>query len=317
MWLKLFRDPLDRLLCSLGEEGGGGGGQGAGGQGAGGAGGAGAGGGQDPWYHGFKDKVKPDTLAWLDGKKFQGLEAALDNGALSDRMYRERNVMPRPDADPAKLKDWEGWGALGWNADKAAYAKGITPPRQPNGGEHDAGLFDAAVGFAHEHRMTPGQAQGFIQNLSDFVNGRLAEAQSRGIASSKELDTALRGEWGDKYNVNVEMATRAAKAFGLGADTAAELEKLVGSPRLLKFMHALGAKLGEGNLVQNDGGGSAGTSPATAEAEIRRLEGDPEFIKAFTNARHPAHLDAKAKYDKLIETMAKSPTVDAARGRIR
>jgi hypothetical protein len=132
--------------------------------------------------------------------------------------------------------------------------------------------------------------------------------ESEGIKAREALDKQLRGEWGDKYDAKVELAKRFAVAFGINADDAAELEKIIGAPRLLKFFAAAGEKLGEGNLVTADGlGGTAGMTPAAALAEMRRLEGDAEWVKIFRDARHEQNADYKARYERLAAIAAKDP----------
>jgi len=313
MWIKFWRHPAQRFVCSVDAGTGAGAGAGDGGAAAAaaaaaaaGANGAGANGGGDPWYqpHVASGKLDKETLAWLDGKKFPSDIDALKSGALADKMVRDRNVIPRPNKD--KLGEWEGWSALGFDPDKNKYAATIKPPKLPNDAPHDAALFDAFVGFAHELKAPPAIAEGLIQKMSDFVNGRLSALASDGIKAREKLDGELHKEWGTDYDVKVEGAIRAAKAFGLTADASSDLEKIIGAPALLKFLDGLGAKLGEGGLVQNDGlGGTGALTPASAEAELRRIEADKDFMRAFTNSRDPGYKDAKAKWQRLTEIAAK------------
>ncbi|HZU87926.1 MAG TPA: hypothetical protein VE993_01590 [Stellaceae bacterium] len=284
-------------------EGGGGGGAESGATTGGG--GPGAGGGGDPFYQPFKDKIKPETLQWLDGKKFPSLEAALDSGALSDRMARDRNVVAKPDL--AKLGEWEGLSVFGYDPDVGKYGAKIKPPAQPNNGKHDEGLFDAFVKSAHKRFVPPAMAEGLMQDLSDFVNARLSETASQGQKAVAELEATMRKEFGQDYEAKKELAVRAFRALGIGADDASEIEKVIGSPRLMKLGITLGEKLGEGNLVASDGTGGAPASPAAAEAELRRLEGDDAFMKIFMDRRHPQNADYKARWQKLADLAARNP----------
>jgi hypothetical protein len=304
MKLKAFRDPETRFFLTIEAAPGAAPGAGDAPPGAGGGGEAAPGGspGGDPWYQPHVGSLDKDTLAYLDGKKFPSMLDALKSGAQSDRMARERNVIARP--DPEKLGEWEGWGAMGYDADKAKYAAKIKPPKMPNNAQHDAGLMDAFVGFAHENHVPPAAAEKMFHGMNDFVNARLSELASKGIKDSEVLDADLRKEWGTEYAQNQELARRAFKAFGVGVDDSSELEKVIGSPRLLKLFNAIGKKMGEANLVSSDGFGAADTSPATAEAELRRLEGDDNFMKIFRDPRHPQQKDHKAKWMRLVAIAA-------------
>jgi hypothetical protein len=274
----------------------------------------------DPFYHGYRDKLKPATLAWLDGKNFAGVEVALDSGAESDRMFRERNVMSRP--DPANLNNWEGWGVLGWDADRAKYGAKVKPPKQPNDAPHDAGFFDAAVSAAHELRMPPAALEGLLQKISDKVNERLSVMASNGVKSKQEYETKLRETWKTEndYALGMENAKRAAKALGFNADDISEMAKVfgdeegksVGSVRLTLRLAEAGKLLAEGKLINDDGLSERNfgeISPARAEAELRKLEGDPEFVKVFRDNRHAQHEDYKAKWQRLADIAAKDPKI--------
>ena len=280
----------------------GGGNGGAGGTGGGGTGGAGGGSG-DPWYQPHVASLDKDTLSYLDGKKFPSLLDALKSGAQSDKMARERNVIARP--DPEKMGEWDGWSVFGYDADKGKYGAKVKPPKMPNNGQHDAGLFSDAIDIGHELKMPPSMVEGFVQKMSDKINGRLSAAASDGIKNREKMMETLRGEWGTETDQRTELAIRAGKAFGLSFDDAAALEKLTGDAGLLKLFYRIGSKLGEANLVGGDGAGGASTmTPASAEAELRRLEADPEFLAAFRDRRHPQHEDKKAQWQKLTERVA-------------
>lgn len=295
-----------RALCSAeGDAGAGAGGAAAGA----GAGTAGAG---DPWYQPYVPQLDKETLGWLDGKKFADPVMALKSGALADKMARERNVIAKP--DPAKLGEWEGWQALGYDPDRAKYGAGIKPPKMPNGAQHDAALMDDFVSLAHEQKIPPAMAEKLYHGLTEKVNGRLSTLASNGVKATEAMESKLRDEWGTDYDQKTELARRAARAFGVGADDTSELARIFGgdeegakgSVRLLKLFADIGAKLGEGNLVTADGlGGAAGMTPASAEAELRRLEADQNWLKAFTDSRHPQHKDYKAQWNRLTSIAAK------------
>lgn len=86
----------------------------------------------------------------------------------------------------------------------------------------------------------------------------------------------------------------------------AELERVTGSPRLLKMFHAIGSKLGEANLIGADSGGGGGPpdSVATLRAELNRLAGDKDFMQAFKDNRHPQHKDRVAQRQAIIDKLA-------------
>lgn len=281
----------DRFVCSIdGGAGGGGGTPLAGG---------------DPWYQPHVATLDKDTLSWLDGHRFGGVTDALKSGANAERLARDRNVITRP--DPQKLGEWDGWAALGFEPDEGKYKGAVKPPKMPNNGQHDAELMDGFVKLAHGMKLPPQMAEGLYHGLTDMVNKRLEGAAAAGAKATADLEAALRSEWGADYDLKRETAVRAARTLGIGADDLAELEKITGAPRLLKLMERLGSTALEGRMVNADGTAQAGgaLTPAAAEAELRRLEGDTAWVKVFTDPRHPQNADYKARYNQLIGIVAK------------
>lgn len=303
-----------RFFCSIGEGGGdggtGGGGGGGGGTGGGtggtggSAGGTGSGGTGDPWYQSHVATLDKDTLAWLDGKKFADPVAALKSGAQADKIARDRNVISKP--DPAKLGEWDGWTALGYEPDAAKYKGGIKAPELSKGVAMDPAIVDAFASITHGLKLPASIAQPLLDGVGKFFGERLQGIEANGAKATADLQVALDKEWGNDRAVNEEIAKRAARTLGIGADDLKELEGLVKSPRLMKLMHKLGTTALEGKLVTDDtGGGAAGMTPARAEAELRRLQGDAAWMKVFGDPGHPQQADYAAQRQALLETIAK------------
>lgn len=291
-----LRHVRSKLFCSIEGAGDGGAGGDKGGDNKGGAG--------DPWYQPHVATLDKDTLAWLDGKKFSDPVAALKSGALSDKMARERNVISKP--DPAKLGEWDGWAALGYEPDAAKYKAAIKAPALPNGQTPDAALLDAFATITHGLKLPAALAQPIYDGLNKVIGERLQGIEAKGATDLAAMQAALDKEWGADKGVNTEIALRAARFLKIGADDLAELEKITGSPRLMKLMHQLGSTALEGKLINDDSGGGARVmTPAAAEAEIRRLEGDAAWLKVFQDPSHPQQKDYAAQRMALFEIITK------------
>jgi hypothetical protein len=258
--------------------------------------------GGDPWYQPHVASLDKDTLSWLDGKKFGAVTDALKSGALADKMARDRNVISRPDV--TKLDEWDGWEALGYEPDAGKYVTAVKPPKMPNNGQHDAALLDAAAKLGHKLKLPAALTEKFYHGLTDVVNQRLEGIAAAGAKAETDLKAALEKEWGTDAGVNTEIAKRAARTLKIGAEDTSELEKLIGSPRLLKLFHQLGTGALEGKLIDGGGNAPGAMTPAAAEAEVRRLEGDPAWVKIFSDSRHPQNADYKARYMQLMEIIA-------------
>lgn len=302
----------------------GGGSAGAGGAGAGGAGGAGAGAAGDasagvgggaaaaqdngPWYaqadYGFDD----DTKRFFEGKNYPDAKTALTSLRHADQVARDRNVLSKP--DPDKMNDWDGWETLGWKKDLKDYV--VTKPKLKSGQVLDEAMHQSFTQDAHELRLP-------LDRVTELFNRQFTKAYERidamaaaGATQAKDLDTALRGEWGDKYDANVDLAKRAMKAFGVGMDDSAELERAIGSSRLVKMFHGIAGRLGEDSLVTNDGGSGGASHPATIEAELTRFEQDPANQSILRDERHPLYQQTLQTRRGMIEKLA---TAQKSRGR--
>lgn len=281
-------------------------GTGAGGTGAGGGtagtgtGGTGTGGAAAAWYD-SAEGLAPEQRTFLAGKGYKTLPDAITSAMESDRLARDRNVLPKP--DPQKLADWKGWEDLGWKADRAAYD--VKKPQVPDGFLYDDGFAKNLVDVAHENRIPLPAAQKILDGVTKYVVDAVGRLDASGARQNQELDGRLRETWGQGYDANKEIASRAARFLGVGLDDSAELERTIGSARLMQLFHKVGSMLGEDKLVTSGGGAGGALSTSQVEAELARQAGDPEFMMAFRDPRHPRHADVTAQRQQLIARKAK------------
>lgn len=290
-----------------GEGGGAGGGNAAGA----GAAAAGAGGQQQqvdkgPWYTGADYGFDADTQRFFEGKNYPDAKTALSSLRHADQLARDRNVMAKPDM--TKLGEWEGWESLGWKKDLKDYA--VAKPQLKEGQILDEALFSSFTQDAHDLRIPLPAAQELFNRQFTKAYQRLGEQDAAAGDARRDLDQKLRGEWGDQYDMRVDRSKRAMRAFGVGMDDAAELERSIGSVRMVKLFDNLALKLGEDALVTAGVGGAQDNAhPKTIEAELNRFEMDADNIKIMQDQRDPRHGDVIAKRRQLIERL------DAARKR--
>lgn len=280
--------------------GAGAGGAGAGGAGEGGAAAAAAAVDNGPWYahadYGFDD----DTKRFFEGKNYPDAKTALSSLRHADQVARDRNVLSKP--DPAKMNDWEGWETLGWKKDLKDYV--VTKPKLKAGQVLDEAMYQSFTQDAHELKLPLDRVTELFNRQFSKAHDRIDAITAAGATAAKDLETGLRSEWGDKYDANVDLAKRAMKAFGVGMDDSAELESAIGSSRLVKMFHGIADRLGEDNLVTNEGGSVSASHPATIEAELNRFEQDPANQAILRDERHPLYQQTLATRRGMIEKLA-------------
>lgn len=299
--LQKYRVPL--FAADAGTGGGGAGAAaGANGAGAGAAAAAAAGGAAAPWYENKDLGLDDDTKVFIAGKKTPDLKTGLKSWMEADKHARERNVLERP--DPKNIGAWKGWSELGWIEDASKYDI-KAPDEKAINFKYDGELWGEFKKLAHANHIPLAAAQDMHDKMLSFWGKRIGDIEAKGAGKLKETQDALDQAWGLDKPRNVELARRAASAFGIGAEDIGELEDVIGAPRLLKMFHAIGSKLGEANLVSPDSGGAgAPRTMAELRAELNRLQSDKEFRRALHDKRHPQHKEKTAQRQAIIDKIA-------------
>lgn len=250
-----------------------------------------------------------DTSAFLTGKNFPDMRTALKSAMEADKLARSRLMLPEAD----KLGEWDGWEKLGWARDRAAYQVGVPDAvKQKYQDGFDLQMEADFVDFAHQNRMPAPIAQAVLDFYVGHAEKVAATLTEKGAKSQAELDATLKQDWGQSYEGNVELAKRAFGALGLGVDDAAALDKVTGSPGLVKFFHKLATMIGEDRLVApgaaaaQGAGGKAISTPAEAQAELDRLNTDPEHRKIVMTPGHPKYREANDYRARLAQILSEN-----------
>lgn len=206
--------------------------------------------------------------------------------------------LPGEDARP---EDWD------------AFYNGLGRPEKPDGYELPE-LKDIPEGFvlpedkqfwanmAHKHGLTKKQAAGlfseFMQDMSGRYKSALEGSASAMVEAAKqrmqESADALKGEWGDDFVANLNLAKRAAEHLGI-------LDSLDQSgagndPAVLKLAAELGKMLGEDNMRRGDPSGG-GMTKEEALAKITAIKASPEY-----NSFNPAFGEKRSEVERLLRT---------------
>lgn len=201
--------------------------------------------------------------------------------------------LPRADADP---KDWDPvFEKLG--RPKEAKEYDIDLPKE--------GLDEKFVEFSksmfHEAGLTNKQAKA----LSAKWNGYAAEAMKaqaiaaenakteRTTAANAEL-AKLQAEWGPAYKANEALVDTAAEKFGMNKDQLLALREAMGPAAAMKFMHAIGSKLGvESPYVGGQGPTSFTMTKEQAQAKIAELKANPAWVAKFAKGDVDVRAESK------------------------
>lgn len=182
---------------------------------------------------------------------------------------------PQALALPAKDAPPEAWAAfykqIGAPETPEAYALPV-----PEG--QDDGFAKTAATWFKDAGLLPQQATALASKWNEFTAAQTATAQAaeaQRIAAldvkNKAEEAALKTEWGQSHDANMELARRAVRQFvpgGKAEDVVSALEDRLGYAETIKFMHAIGRGLGE-----HDAPGLGGTQQAGRKTAAEILYG--------------------------------------------
>jgi hypothetical protein len=201
------------------------------------------------WRDGITD-AKLRTSAGKYASLTQFVEAHNNlTGELSRRVR-----LPGPDAgeeDVAKFRK-----ALGVPNDIQGYADALETPDGTDYDEGDMAMIEEFAEVALENNIPAPAFNAFVQMMAQRAAGLRESVVEQIEGARDEAEDALAQDWGNDYDRNVSMATRAAKAHG-GADfvqflnnTKLEGFGLLGDhPAMVKFLAQVGSKSDEHDMV--------------------------------------------------------------------
>lgn len=185
---------------------------------------------------------------------------------------------------PKSDDDAEGWSAVYNRLGRPESADKYELP-VPEG---DDGSFAQSVApVLHELGLTSRQAKGLAEWWNQASASRI-EMESESFAAQSEAEyKALQGEWGAAASQNEELAKRAvvkfAKEAGIDDQSFENMERAIGTAKLMKLFHAIGSQFAEGTFISSDTPTSGAMTPQAAKNKIAGMFTDQEFMNRYMN----------------------------------
>lgn len=246
-----------------------------------------------PWF-GEANKNLVEAKGWKSPDdalaSYRGLETLLG----ADKAGRGM-VIPKDDTDEA-----------GWNA---VYGK-LGRPDKPDGYKvpdqiKDDPLVTEFSTHAHKLGLTARQYEETMKWVVERTTARQTETEQAREAEFAKASDALKREWGNAYDANVELARRGVRQFGVDEATLTKMEASLGPAGLFKLFHSIGSKLGEdtgGAAGQGTGGG--GLTPGLARQRQTEMWNDPKTNAILLDKMHPQHAEVQARWEELSKAVA-------------
>ncbi len=304
--------PTTTISDGAGAEGAGGAGTGAGaGEGAGA--GAGEGGGEKPYWEGFASedlRTHPSIVG--KHKTPEDLARGYVNLEKSLGVPPERRIdLP---ADQTKAEDMRAavWSKLGLPEKPEGYGLQLDPKAT----DDDKAMLAEFTAKAFEMGMPAGFARNVMAFWMDKTTAANEAYQAAMAAQKAEGDAKLHELWGAAYDRKAREVGAAIVKYG-GPEMAKALDNSsFGNNAFLvamigKFLDAMAEPGDAGSRSGEAFRGETVMTPDQAKTEIRRIESDPELMKALRTRDHPRHKEITTRRDELAR-MAEGMTEKAS-----
>jgi hypothetical protein len=240
------------------------------------------------WSSGIEDA---ELKGWVENKGFHQKDPA-----EVARSYRNLEKMFGADKAgrtveiPADEKDASQWDSfynkLGRPEKPEKYELAVPEGADPK-------FADWAKGTFHKLGLTTKQAKALSEGWNEYVTGQAkSQIENYELTVQKE-DEALTKEWGAAKEAKIQQAKNATREFvlkaGLGKEVVDKLEDALGYGGLMRFMSAIGEKIGESTFVSGDqNAGFGAMTPGGAQAKLDDLLGDKDFKARYLSGETTA-----------------------------
>ena len=261
-----------------------------GGDGGGAAAGAGGEGEQD-WRLGISEDLRENPSL----TKFTTVEGLAKSYINAETMIGKDKIVI-----PTTEEEWsDAYTKLGRPEAADGYELNI-----PEGLPIDDNFTNGFKAAAHEAGLN--QAQ--LQKLGDWYSGVMQSAiESQTLAKDDKFDeasTALKQQWGEKFEGNVNLANRVLDQYA-SDDFLAFLEEseLDNHPLMVDFLFSVSKHTAEDGGLETSGKQGDSLDPSEIQDKINELMASP----AYTNRDDPSHMSVVDKVQKLYGRLHGAP----------
>lgn len=245
-----------------------------------------------PWTASLNDETK----GWIENKGFKDPASMIDSYRNFEKLMgvpKERLLkLPEKEDDPA-------WADIHSRLGKPKDAKeyDLKDVKDEKFAEFSKNAF-------HKLGLTKKQGEALAAEWKNYHDLAQKAADESFEAKATEEENALKKEWGPAYDQNLNIAARAATAFGLDEATIDGIEKSLGYQKTMALFQKIGSKLGEGSFISGSNPGNGALTPAAALSQIQELMRDSAFSAKYAQGDS----EAKAKMEALHKYAFPNPT---------
>lgn len=242
---------------------------------------------------GWLDALPEELKGFAQNKAWKSPEHAVESYRNLEKMMGQKTRAVPADDDAA---GWEKFYNDMGRPEKPADYKFDLPS------EYNPDLVDFFSNAAHKVGLSKKQADAFLEQYLDFENAFRVERGKQQDTRVAAAQGELRQEWGAKYDENINLAARGAKAVGLEQAEQLALEDAMGQAQFAKVFQRIGLALcGEDNTPNNvQGGRGFGVlTPAAAQARVDELFSRPDYMQAYLAGDKAKKDEITALYEQI------------------
>lgn len=236
------------------------------------------------------DQGKIDMQAYFTNRGYDKLDA---NNAFASAVKSYRDAEKLIGAAPGDMlkmpkdaADVDGWTRFDTRVGVPADGKyDFSTVKFADGSEVEQGFIDALAPALKAAHVGKDAAPSLVKAIIDMADrSDVAEAQDYAQKLNTERES-LKINWGQNYEVKLQIAQNTAKALGVDPAAISALEKTIGYAKVMEMMSNIGSKIGEDKFVNNGGGGNGGMYSADqATARLDALQKDQTWVNRLNNS---------------------------------
>lgn len=209
---------------------------------------------------------------------------------------------------PQPTWDDKAWGDFYDKAGRPKDAKGyeFSPlEKLPEGLKASPEMDDWFAQAAHKEGLSKKQGNAlrdaFVNYQAQQAEGMSKAAQESAKAQEVGLQK-LEAQYGQKWPAALDAAKQVVNKFGNDEFKALATDPKFGNnPAVVAFLAKIGSIVADHEVIRGAAGQSFGQGPASAQAEINRMNTDPNTRAILTDSRHPEHDKLMAKRAELYK----------------
>lgn len=235
------------------------------------------------WHNALPEELRGKP--WL--KNFKSIDGLIQSYDNAQSLIGKKGIVP-PQANATPEEKENFFRSLGKPEKPEAYKLDV--PQLPEGMyKEDFGKNFQSI--AHKANLSEDQAKAVWSQYWDWNKGQIDQAQAAAAQRDAEGVGALKREWGNTFQSQLDLANKVVRTFGLAEML--QQKGLACDPVIAKALAAIGATMSEDKLIS----GNATLIPASAKAEADKIMRS----EAFMRVDHAEHDIAVKKYNEYMK----------------